>query len=183
MRGACDNPRLEAAMHALRLALRALRKDRWFSLAAIVTLGLGIGVTSAVFTLVNAALIRDLPMDRSDRLMVLATQDATGRPSGVSYLDYRSWHEQSRTFGDMAASVDTAMILGDEEKAPERVQGTYVTANLFRLIGAAPFLGRDFLPSDEEPGAPAVVIFAYGVWKNRYGADPSIVGQTIRVND
>jgi putative ABC transport system permease protein len=170
-------------MHAFRLALRALRKDRWFSLAAIVTLGLGIGVTSAVFTLVNAALIRDLPLDRPDRLMFLATQDATGRPSGVSYLDYRSWHEQSRTFGDMAASVDTAMILGDEEKAPERVQGTYITANLFRLIGAARFLGRDFRASDEEPGAPAVVIFAYGVWKNRYGADPSLVGQTIRVND
>jgi hypothetical protein len=114
-------------MYALRLALRALRKDRWFSLAAIVTLGLGIGATSAAFTLVNAALIRDLPMDRPDRLMALGTQDATGRPAGVSYLDYRSWHEQSRTFGDMAASVDTAMILGDEDKAPERVQGTYVT--------------------------------------------------------
>jgi len=170
-------------MHALRLALRALRKDRWFSLAAIVTLGLGIGATSAVFTLVNAALIRDLPMDRPDRLMVLATQDATGRPSGVSYLDFRSWHEQSRTFGDMAASVDTAMILGDEERAPERVQGTYVTANLFGLIGAVPFLGRDFLPSDEEPGAPAVVIFAHGVWKNRYGSDSSLIGQTVRVND
>jgi putative ABC transport system permease protein len=170
-------------MHGLRLAVRALWRDRWFSLAAVVALGLGMGASSAAFTLVNAALLHDLPLDRPDRLMVLATQDAAGRPSAVSYLDYRSWHEQSRAFSDMAASVDTAMILGDEGKIPERVQGTYVTANLFRLIGAAPVLGRGFLPSDDEPGAPPVVIFAHGIWKNRYGADPSLVGQTLRVND
>ena len=164
-------------------ALRPLLKDKWFTLAAIVTLALGIGTTSAVFTLVNAAVLRDLPIDRPNRLMVLASQDRAGLPSGVSYPDYRSWREESRAFSDMAASVDTAMILGDEGRTPERVQGTYVAANLFHVIGAAPFLGRDFLPSDDEPGAPAVVIFAHSLWKGRYAADPSLVGRTIRVND
>src|SRR5215831_7759105 len=170
-------------MQALRFALRTLVKDKWFTLAAVVTLALGIGATSAVFTLVNAAVIRDLPLDHPDRVMVLATQDPTGRLAGVSNPDYRSWREQSRAFSEMAASVETAMILGDEGRIPERVQGTYVTANLFHLIGAAPFLGRDFLPSDDEPGAAPVVIFAHGLWKSRYGADSSLVGQTIRVND
>jgi len=160
-----------------------LRKDGWFTVAAVVILALAIGVTSAAFALVNAALLRDLPIDRPDRLMLLATQDSMGRPSAVSYLDYQNWRDESRAFSGVAASVETAMILGDEGQAPERVQGTFVTANLFRLIGRAPFIGRDFEPGDDRAGAAPVVIFNYGVWKNRYGGDPALIGRTVRVND
>ena len=160
-----------------------LRKNGWFTVAAVVILAVAIGVTSAAFALVNAALLRDLPIDRPDRLMLLATRDAMGRPSAVSYLDYQSWRDESRAFSGVAASVETAMILGDEGQAPERVQGTFVTANLFRLIGRAPFIGRDFEPGDDRAGATPVVIFNYGVWKNRYGGDPALIGRTVRVND
>lgn len=176
-------PLLETLWRDIRHAIRGLWRTPAFTATVILTLALGIGVTSAAFALLNAVVLRDLPLDRPDRLMFLGTQNAIGSQSGVSYLDYQSWRNDNRAFSGLAASAETAMILGDEGRTAERVQGTFVTANTFRLIGRAPFLGRDFQSGDDQVGAPSVVIFAFSIWKNRFGGDPALIGRTVRVND
>jgi putative ABC transport system permease protein len=167
----------------LQFAVRVLARDRWFTLTAVITLALGIGVTTAVFTFVNAAVLRDLPVDHPDRLMLLATRNNAGQEFSVSYPDHWDWRDGTRAFTGIAAYVETIMILGDEEKVTERFQGTYITANAFHVIGQAPMLGRDLLLEDEQPGATPVVILGSDVWKSRYGGDPALVGRKIRVND
>ncbi len=165
-------------------ALRLLVKNKWFTLVATVALALGIGVNAAVFTFVNAVLIRGLPFDDPDRIMALSTRDTVrARDLGVSYLDYKDWRDGSKTFSALAAFTFATMNVSDEGRAPERFTGNYISASGFKLIGQAPILGRDFLPEDDRPGAPPVVLIGSGVWKNRYGSDPSVVGKTVRVND
>jgi predicted permease len=167
----------------LRFALRLLVKDRWFTAVAVIALALGIGVNATVFTFVNAVLIRGLPFDDPDRIMAVGTRDARNRDRGMSYPDFEDYRAANRTLSALAAYSGQTMNVSDEGRAPERFQGPYVSANAFRLIGQQPLLGRDFRPEDDRPGAAAVVILGNGVWKNRYGSDPAVVGRTIRVND
>ena len=168
----------------LRFAARLLIKDKWFTLVAATALALGIGVNATVFTFVNAVLIRGLPFSEPDRIMALGTRDPVrDRDMGVSYLDFKDWRAATRTFANLAAFDENTMNVSDEGRPPERLRGAFMSANTFKLIGQRPLVGRDFLPEDDRPGAPAVVILGGGVWKSRYGSDPSIVGRTIRVND
>ena len=168
----------------LHFAIRLLVKDKWFTLVAASALALGIGVNAAVFTFVNAVLIRGLPFSNPDRIMALSSRDpARDRNMGVSYLDFKDWSAATKTFSALAAYTGTTMNVSDEGRAPERFSGTYTSANAFKLLGQLPVLGRDFLPEDDRPGAAAVVMLGNGVWKTRYGSDPKIIGRTIRVND
>ena len=167
----------------LRFAFRLLVKDRWFTGVAVIALALGIGVNATVFTFVNAVLIRGLPFDDPDRIMAVGTRDARNRDRGMSYPDFEDYRAANRTLSALAAYSGQTMNVSDEGRAPERFQGPYVSANAFRLIGQQPLLGRDFRPEEDRPGAAAVVILGNGVWKNRYGSDPSVVGCTIKVND
>jgi predicted permease len=167
----------------LRFAIRLLFKDRWFTLVAASALALGIGVNNTVFTLMNAVLIRGLPFDDPDRIMSLGTRDARNRDRGVSYLEFQDWKAGTHAFAGLAAFQGSTMNVSDEGRAPERFAGPYISANAFRLIGVKPALGRDFLPEEDQPGAAAVVLLGNGVWKNRYGSDPSVVGRTIKVNE
>ena len=104
-----------------RHTIRGLWRTPAFTLTVILTLALGIGVTSAAFALFNAVVLREFPLERPDRLVVLGTENAAGAQGGVSYLDYQSWRDETRAFSGIAASVDTAMILGDEGRSAERV--------------------------------------------------------------
>ncbi len=167
----------------LRFALRLLVKDRWFTAVAVIALALGIGVNATVFTFVNAVLIRGLPINEPDRVMVIGTRDARGRDRGMSYPDFEDYRAATRAFSGIAAYSGSTMNVSEEGRAPERFQGPYISGNAFRLIGQQPLLGRDFLPDDDKPGAAAVVILGNGIWKNRYGSDPSVIGRSIKVND
>src|SRR5262245_48826771 len=168
----------------LQFAIRLLIKDKWFTLVATLALALGIGVNATVFTFVNAVLIRGLPVDDPDRVMALNSRDTVrDRQLGVSYLDFTDWRGTTKTFSGLAAYNFSVMNLSEEGRAPERFFGTFISANAFRLLGQSPILGRDFLPEDDRPGAPAVILLGGGVWKNRYGSDPSVIGRTVRVND
>ena len=167
----------------LRFAVRLLIKDRWFTAVAVIALALGIGVNATVFTFVNAVLIRGLPFNDPDRILVVASRDARGRDRGVSYQDFADWRGATRTFAGLAAYSGQTMNVSDEGRAPERFQGPYQSGNAFTLIGQQPLLGRDFLPEDDRPGSAAVVILGNGVWKNRYGSDPAVLGRTIKVNE
>jgi putative ABC transport system permease protein len=168
----------------VQFALRLLFKDKWFSLVAVVALALGIGVNAAVFTFVNAVLIRGLPYEDSDRLMALNSRDTVrDRNMGVSYLDFKDWAAATRTFSGLAAYNGTTMNLSDEGRAPERFNGSMISAHTFKTLRQAPILGRDFLPEDDRPGAASVLLISGKVWKNRYGSDPNVIGRAVRVND
>jgi putative ABC transport system permease protein len=166
----------------VRFAVRLLIKDKWFTAVAAIALALGIGVNNAVFTLVNAVLIRGLPFDDPDRIISIGMTDARGRQLSVSRLDFLDWHGQSRSFSDMSLVQGSPMNVSDEGRPAEQFQGTYESANLFKVIGQRPLLGRDFAPGDDNPAAEPVVIIGNGLWKNRYGSEPSILGRTIKIN-
>jgi len=168
----------------VEFAIRLLIKDKWFTTVAAIALALGIGVNATVFTFVNAVLIRGLPFDDPDRIFALNSFDPVRtRDLGVSYLDFKDWSAATRTFNGLAAFSGVTMNVSDEGRTPERFSGTHISGNAFSLLGQAPMLGRAFLPEDDRPGAASVVLLGGGVWKNRYGSDPSVVGRTIRVND
>ena len=175
-------------MHGLwsdfRLAARLLAKDRRFTLAAVIALALGIGLNASVFAIINTALLRDLPFEGADRLVAIQLLDPRGRTEVASYADFRDWRERTSTFEGLGANVNAGGVhLDDETGTPIRLRGSYLTANMFQLLRVAPIVGRGFSAEDERPGAPAVVVLGYGVWQNRYAADPSVVGRTVRIND
>lgn len=168
----------------VRFALRLLVKDKWFTLVATIALGLGIGVNATVFTFVNAVLIRGLPFSDPDRLLVVTSIDPVrDRGTGVSYLDFQDLRAASRTFASLAVYGGETMNVSDEGRPPERYVGSLISADSFRVLGASPMLGRDFLPDEDRPGAAPVVMLGSGVWRNRYGSDPGILGRTIRINE
>ena len=166
----------------LRFAGRLLIKERWFTAVVVVALALGLGVNTAVFTFVNATLIRGLPFDDPDRIVSLGTMDTRGRQLGVSKLDFDDWRDTARSFTGLSEFVGAPMNVSEEGRAPEQFSGTYGSASTFQLIGQRPILGRDFRPEDDRVEAEAVMILGNGIWKNRYGSDPSILGRVIKVN-
>lgn len=175
-------PFLDTLGHDVRFAARLLAKDRWFTVVAVAVLALGIGANHTMFRLLYAYGLRGLPIDRPDRVMYLATRDDRGRERGVSSRDFEDARGSATSFTGMAAFLGTPMVVGDEDRAPDRFQGMYISANAFALLGERPLLGRDFLPEDDRPGAPTVVILGHGVWRDRYGGDRTVVGRTIRIN-
>ena len=170
----------------LRLAARLLLKDKWFTLAAVAALALGIAANNTVFTLVNGVLLRDMPFDAPDRIVAVGIRSGPGANnplSEISYADARDWQRMAtRTFDGIGVFTEDAMTLSEEGLAPERFRSAYISANSFALIGARPMLGRDFRSDDDRNGAVPVVMLGYDVWRNRYQSNPAVVGRTIRVN-
>lgn len=166
----------------VRFAVRLLAKERWFTLAAIVALALGIGVTSTMVTIINGYNFRGLPVDDRERILYLGTRDFTGRNRGVSYPDYQDWRNASRSFAALGAFAPAVMTISDRGQSPESLGGAYVSAEAFRILGDRPILGRDFLAGDDSPGAPDVVVLGHRLWVSRYGGDPTIIGRSVLVN-
>jgi predicted permease len=182
-------PFLDVLWQDVQYAARLLMKDRGFTLAAVSVLALGIAANATMFTAVNAALLRDLPFDAPEQIVSLGTRDTRARfvpgpPGyrGVSWPEFQDWKTATGSFSGIAAYFQTAMNVGDDEHAPERLVGAYVSAGLFRLLGRQPQLGRDFSESDDRPGTNAVVILGHRIWRTRYNADPAALGRVIRVN-
>ncbi len=168
----------------VRFAARLLLKDKWFSLIAAIALAMGIGVNATVFTFVNAVLIRGLPIADPDRTLAVDSYDrARSRGMGASYLDYRDWKDNTRTFETFGAYNGTVANVSDEGQPPERFNGSHISANGLGILGTTPMLGRNFVAEDDRPGAAAVVIIGHSMFLNRYGSNPSVIGRTIRVND
>jgi putative ABC transport system permease protein len=173
---------MHSLLQDLRFASRRLVKDRWITLAAVVALALGIGANSAVFTLVNGVLLRGLPFDQPERIMWVDTHDAKARTFGVSVDDYGDWRAATRTFTGLALVQSGQPNLSGDGRLPEAYPGGYVTANAFDIIGVKPILGRGFVPADDAPDAPAVVLISAGIWKSRYASDAGIIGKPVNNN-
>ncbi len=171
-------------MKDLRFALRMLLKKPGFTVAAVLALALGIGANSAVFSVVNAALLNPLPYSEPDRIVRLfATSPSEGNPAikSVSYPDFIDYRAQSNAFDEMAIIDGTSLTLmsGDE---PERIQCALVSASLFPLLGVRPAHGRAFLEEEDRPSASPVVILGNDLWRRRFNSDTQIIGQQVTLN-
>jgi putative ABC transport system permease protein len=176
--------RLEEFWQDARYGLRMLMKNPGFTLTAVITLALGIGATSVIFSFVNGILLRPLPYRDSDRLVLLdETAPKRGIASmGVSYPDFLDWREQNRVFTGVAAydsGVDYTLSGGGE---PEELTCAWVSYNTFEILGVAPILGRTFSAEEERWKNGLVVILSHNLWVRRFGAKPDVIGRTIALN-
>jgi predicted permease len=171
----------EGVAQDVRLAVRFLAKERWFSVASIGALALGIGVTSMLVTLINGTNLRGLLVNDAEQVFYIGTRDQSGREHGVSHLEYWDW-QTSRNFSRMAAFASARMTIRDQGQSPESLDGVYVSHGAFDVLGERPILGRGFLAEDDQPGAAPVAILGYRLWTSRYGADPTIVGRLVAIN-
>ena len=128
-------------------------------------------------------MIRDVPFDEPDRLVGVRTRDARGEERAVSYADFRDWRESATAFDGLSAEAGGDMTVSEEGRPPERFRGAYVSGNTFSGPRTTPIIGRDFVVEDDRPGAPAVVLLGYRVWRDRFGGDPAVIGRSLRVND
>lgn len=167
----------------IRYALRMLAKSPAFTFVSVLTLALGIGANTAIFSLVHSILLRPLPYHESDQLVrMIQASPKLGLPSwGVSQADFAAYREGNRSFDTMALYVSGEInLIGEGE--PERLPVTSVTADFFKVLGINPILGRTFQEGEDSPGKNSVCVLGYGLWQRRFGGDPNIVGRTLILN-
>jgi len=172
---------LDIVFQDIRYGARMLRKNPGFTAVAILTLALGIGANTAIFSVVSAVLLRPLPYANPQQLIVLRETTQSVGPHSPSYPDFLDWRKQSRTFSQMAAINNREFNLSGVAQ-PENISGYAVSANCLSMLGVRPFLGRDFLPSEDAPGSAPVVLLSYALWQSHLGADPSPVGKNITLD-
>jgi predicted permease len=177
------SPSVQGISQDVRFAFRLLVKDRRVTLVAVIALALGIASTNTIFTVVNAMVWRGLPVERPDEVVAFKTVDDA--PITASFREIEDWRAATTTFAGIAAystAGPISMRLDDGTGSPDVFFGAYVAAGAFQLLGENPIVGRDFVPEDDRPGAPGVVLLGYTIWTSRYGGDRAIVGRTIQVN-
>src|SRR5882724_7144241 len=174
---------LETLWQDLHYGLRTLRQNPVFTLIAVVTLALGIGANTAIFSVVNAVLLQPLPFANANELVTIYKTSGGESKWPLSPVDYLNLKSHNSVFTDLVALSNKgwpANLTGRGEA--ERLQGFQVSANLFSMLGVAPQQGRAFLSEEDHPGANHVVVLSHGLWQRRFGADPRIVGQTLTLN-
>lgn len=184
-------------MNDLRNATRQLRNASGFTVTAVVTLALGIGATTAIFTLVHQVMLKSLPVAKPEELWRVGdkirccnwggyTQDSDGNFSLFSYEAYKNFREHTPEFADLAALQAGNAPLGvrraGSQGPVDTRNGEYVSGNFFRTLGVNPWIGRMMTDSDDQPGAPPVAVMSYHIWSDKYGSDPSVVGATYQIN-
>jgi predicted permease len=183
MRVWCYQVSMETLLKDIRYGVRGLWKRPGFTAVAVLTLALGIGANTAIFSVVNAVLLRPLQFRDPERL-VMIWEDATfagfprNTPAPANYID---WKNQSQSFEDMAATAESTFNLTGDG-TPERVSAYAVTGNFFSLFGVSPELGRGFVADDDRPGAPKVAVLSHSLWQTRYGADRQIINRQIQLD-
>lgn len=168
----------------LRYAVRLLIKSPAFSVIAIVALALGIGANTAIFSVVNAVLLRPLPYPEPDKLLLVRERMQMFESGSVSYPNYLDWRAMQRSFTDLALFRRDSMNLSSrgEETPPERIIGGVMTWNMMRIVGLRPLLGRDFAETEDVAGGPKVALISEGLWKRRFGKSPKVIGQQLIVD-
>src|SRR5882672_355054 len=164
----------------LRYGARMLLKQPGFTLAAVLTLALAIGANTAIFSLVNAVLLRQLPFEQPEQLAQVWAVRGAGDSFSFSVPDFCDYRDQSRSVALAAFANWSGNLTGTGE--PERVQGTRVSAGVFALLGVKAALGRTLLPSDDQPGNQHVVALSHSFWQRRFSADPNTIGQRVLLN-
>jgi predicted permease len=168
----------------IAFGLRVLRRNPVFSLVAVVTLALGIGANTALFSITNAVVFRPLPFPEPERLLTLWESSAKSEDARVivSPANYLDWREQTRSFEEMGAYTEDFYNISEEDSRPERVAAANATPSLFRALGVRPLLGRVFLPDEGLTEAGRAVLLSHGLWQRRFGGDPNVIGKTVKLN-
>lgn len=162
-------------------AIRMFRSNPWFTAVVLLTLALGIGANTIIFSVVNAIVLRPLPYREADRLAFVSQTTADVKIKPFSILDYYDWRDQNQVFSDLGAfRFDSFNLTGDAE--PERLQAAMVTANIFPLLRTAPILGQSFSADDDKAGGNNVVVLSYSLWQRRFGGDENVLGKTMTLN-
>ena len=175
---------MSTLLQDLRYAARSLSRNRGFTAVAVLTLALGVGANTSIFSVLQAIVLRDLPYREPDRLAVMWTRNLQQNlPDGSSYLNFRDWKEQSQAFVQMAAYVrpefTRVTLTGGDSSA--RLNAGVVGPDFFEVLGTVPLLGRTFGPDDFKAEATTAII-GHGLWRDRFAADPRVVGQTIQLD-
>jgi len=173
----------ETLTQDVRYGARMLAKHKAFTSIAVITLALGIGANTAIFSVVNELLLRPLPYRDAERIVMLWEVSPQGRhQNSTSRGNFRQWRQQSTSYQQIAAFSDQRLNLTGAGE-PEELSVQMATPELFKVLGVDPILGRTFLPEDGEEGKPAVAVLSYGLWQRHFGGQPSVVGQDINLND
>jgi hypothetical protein len=164
----------------LRYALRQLRKNPGFTAVAVLTLALGLGANSAIFSVVDAVLLRPLPFHAPSRLVVVRPTEPGRRDDiGVSYPTFLDWRARNHVFEGLSVFREDDFTLTGQG-GPAHLTGAVVSANLFSVLGVSPALGRDFIPEEDQPiGSGLPIMLSHSLWQNRFGSDPKIIGQSL----
>jgi predicted permease len=174
-------PMIDVLAQDLRFGLRQLRRSPGFAMVAALTLALGIGANTAIFSVVNSVLLRPLPYPDAGRLADVYQRTEGGNYNVFSGPNYFAWKDHAQAFQQLAVWTSGSYNLADDNR-PEHVTGGPVTANIFPLIGVNPILGRTFLPQEDLPGGAKVVVLSYGFWQRHYGGAPDVVGKNLKLN-
>jgi putative ABC transport system permease protein len=168
----------------VRYALRAFRRAPGFTIIALATIAIGIGANAAIFSVVNAVLLRPLPYPRADELVIVSQGNRVTRQSGsdATPANFLDWRDRNQSFVGLASflSINPTVTVGD---TPDRVHGTQISANFFDLLEVKPAFGRTFAAADEQPGAPRVAVLSDRFWRERLGGRSDVVGLQLRIND
>jgi putative ABC transport system permease protein len=167
----------------LKYASRMLIKTPGFTATAVLTLALGIGANSAIFSVVNPLLLKPVPFDQFNRLVMLrgSLPNQGLKEAGVSPADFQDWRAQNTVFQDTAAyRIKDTTITGAGE--PELLRGCFVSADFFSAVQTNPLKGRALLLDDNQPGRDRAAVIGYGIWQRRFGGDPSVLGATITLD-
>src|SRR5262249_23288803 len=148
---------------------------------AVLTLALGIGANTAIFSVVNAVLLRALPYPQPERLLVLTEKTREGQRLGIAYPNFLDWRERAQSFTEMAGFRGAVVNLTGGDK-PLRLQGRMVSWNFFRMLGVQPQLGRMFVADDDKQGAPRTALLGHALWQEKFGGDPAIIGKAISLD-
>src|SRR5436189_689786 len=181
---------LDTFRQDVRIGLRVLRKDKVFFLLAVLVLGLGIGGATTQFTVVNAVALRGLSFPHPEQLVTIGLIDpkATDKNNNFGFgviptaQDYEDLKASQKSFSMMAGYLAGSTINVTYKNNPQRYTGGYVTEDFFKIIGVSPVLGRDFTAADNKPSAEKVTILGDEIWQRDFGADPNVVGQSVRIN-
>src|SRR6267142_2765490 len=171
---------VETCWQDLRFALRMLRKSPGFTAVAVLTLALGIGANTAIFSLVNGVLLRPLPYRNPNRLTMVWEKSRDGSRENVGYATYLDWKSQNKSFEEIAIYSSWQPVLQVGE--PEQLNGLRVTSNYFRTLGIRPEIGRDFLPEEDAPTGNKVVMLSHSLWQRKFNSESNIVGKPINMN-
>jgi putative ABC transport system permease protein len=171
---------MDTLLQDVRYGLRMLRRNPLFTVVAVLTLALGIGANTAIFSALNTLLLRPLPVKDADRLAFIVSLREGFDPFGTSLLEYTAYRDRCHSFASSGVSLQRSFsLLGKGD--PERVEGASILANYLQTLGVQPLIGRSFTSEENVPGGPAVALMSYGLWRRRFGGNPQVLGQTLNL--
>jgi putative ABC transport system permease protein len=174
--------RLETIGQDLRYGLRMLAKNPGFTAVAVLTLALGIGANTAIFSVVNALLLNPYPFPEPDRILFVQARHISGKNLNTGYHDFVDWRAQNVVFEEMAIAPETLSFTLTGQGEPQRITGGLTTFGFLRVLGIQPLLGRFFTADEDKPRAPLVAVLTYEAWQRRFAGNPKILGQTMTLD-